>query len=434
MRVIVIGGGVVGVCTAWSLAEVGCEVTVVERNRGVAQEASYGHAGLVAPAAVSPWAAPGLPRRVLATLLADDAAIRFAPGLDPAAWRWAAAWLGACRFARFRVNQARLQRVLSYSRDVMAEWRRLHGFAYERTEGLLQLLRTDREVAGAAKTMALLAEGRIDHRLLSADACRLREPGLSDLAFAGGLLVDDAEAGNCALFTRQLKAFAEERGVRFEFGTTVAEIRPDSGGVTLHLQAAAAHADRPPIERRTDAVVLATGMSSLPLLRRLGIALPLYPVIGYSASVAIREPTYAPVASVIDETYRIGIARLGNRIRVAGMAALDGRSAGRAGPHARSLESRHAERAFATLLKVARDWFPGAAHYQTASWWVGVRPMLPDGPPVLGPTHHPNLYVNLGHGSTGWGMAAGAGRVLADVVSRRTPEIDLDGLTLARYA
>lgn len=420
MRVTVIGGGIVGVCTAWSLAEVGCEVTVVERNRGVAQEASYGHAGLMTPACISPWAAPGMPRRVLSSLLTHDAAIRFAPGLDLAAWRWLTAWLGACRFASFRVNQERMQRVASYSRDVMAEWRRLHGFAYERTEGVLQLLRTERDVSAAAKTTALLNEAGIENRLLSPDECRVREPGLSDLAFAAGLLVSDAEAGNCPLFTRQLKAFAEERGVRFEFGTAVDDLRSDDRGVALRLRV-----DGQPIERRTDAVVVAAGMASVALLRRLGIALPLYPVKGYSASVAIREPTYAPIASVIDETYRVGITRLGNRVRVSGIADL--------GNHTLSLETRQAERAFATLLKVARDWFPGAAHYQTASWWVGARPMLPDGPPVLGPTRHPNIYLNLGHGSTGWSMAAGSGRILADVISQRVPEIDLEGLTVARY-
>ncbi len=420
MRVTVIGGGIVGVCTAWSLAEVGCEVTVVERNRGVAQEASYGHAGLMTPACISPGAAPGMPRRVLSSLLTRDAAIRFAPGLDLAAWRWLAAWLGACRFASFRVNQERMQRVASYSRDVMAEWRRLHGFAYERTGGVLQLLRTERDVSAAGKTTALLNEAGIENRLLSPDECRVREPGLSDLAFAAGLLVSDAEAGNCPLFTRQLKAFAEERGVRFEFGTAVDDLRSDDRGVALRLRV-----DGQPIERRTDAVVVAAGMASMALLRRLGIALPLYPVKGYSASVAIREPTYAPIASVIDETYRVGITRLGNRVRVSGIADL--------GNHTLSLETRQAERAFATLLKVARDWFPGAAHYQTASWWVGARPMLPDGPPVLGPTRHPNIYLNLGHGSTGWSMAAGSGRILADVISQRVPEIDLEGLTVARY-
>jgi D-amino-acid dehydrogenase len=429
MQVTVVGGGIVGVCTAWSLAEVGCDVTVVERNRGIAQETSYGHAGIMAPAAVSPWAAPGMPRRVLATLFAQDAAIRFAPGFDAAAWRWAIRWLGACRVARFRVNQERMQRVASYSRDVMAEWRDRHGFAYERTEGLLQLLRTEREVAAASDTMALLSNAGIDHRLLSPDECRAREPGLSDLAFGGGLLVDDAEAGNCPLFARQLKAFAEERGVRFEFGTSVEDLRPDDGGVTMRL-AGNGQVD----ERHADAVVIATGATSAALLRRLGIALPLYPVKGYSASVAIREPTYAPIASVVDETYRVGIVRLGNRIRIAGTAELGGNVGARVGDHGLSLEGRQAERAFATLLKVARDWFPGAAQYQTASWWVGARPMLPDGPPVLGPTRHPGIFVNLGHGSTGWTMAAGSGRILADVISQRTPEIDLEGLTVARYA
>jgi len=427
MRVTVIGGGIVGVCTAWSLAEVGCEVTVVERNRGVAQETSYGNAGMMAPAYVTPWAAPGMPGKVLSMLFSRDSAVRFSPNLDPALWRWTLRWLGECRQSRFKINKSRMQRLAYYSRDVMAEWRTRHGLAYERTEGLLQLLRGERDLTMAGNTMAFLKEAGVAHDLLTPEQCRAREPGLSDIAFAGGLHLHDAEAGNCPLFARQLRTLSEEQGVRFEFGTSVEDVRPVSGGISggISIRTCSGESGEASRERQTDAVVIAAGISSVPLLRRLGIALPLYPVKGYSASVAIREPTYAPIASVMDEAYKVAIVRLGNRIRVAGTAELGDRSL--------SLESRHAERAFATLLKVARDWFPGAAQYQSASWWVGARPMLPDGPPVLGPTRHPNVYVNLGHGSTGWTMAAGSGRILADVVRQRSPEIDLEGLTLARY-
>ena len=255
---------------------------------------------------------------------------------------------------------------------------------------------------------------------MSPAECRIRESGLSDIVFAGGIHLPDAEAGNCPLFARQLKSLCEERGVRFEFGSRVDAIQTAGDRVTLRLVAAeGAH------EATPDAVVIAAGVSSALLLRGLGTRLPLYPVKGYSASVSIREPTFAPLASIMDEAYKVAIVRLGNRIRIAGTAEL--------GDRALSLETRNAERAFATLLKVARDWFPGAANYQTASWWVGARPMLPDGPPVLGPTRHPRIFVNLGHGSTGWTMAVGSGRVVADVVIQRRPEIDLEGLTLARY-
>ena len=420
MRVTVIGAGVVGVCTAWSLAEAGCEVTVIERNRGVAQETSYGNAGLVAPAYVTPWAAPGMPGKILSTLFARDSAVRFQPTLDPALWRWIARWLLECRVARFKRNKARMQRLAFYSRDRLAMLRTGHGLAYERTEGMLQLVRSERDMKMLQTTIAFLKEADVTHQLLSPAQCRAREPGLSDIVFAGGLFLPDVESGNCPLFTRRLKDLCEERGVRFEFGASVSRVVARDNGVALRVRTAQGESDR-----AVDAVVIAGGVESTVLLQRLGIRLPLYPIKGYSATVAIREPTYAPIASVMDEAYKVAIVRMGNRIRIAGTAELGDRSL--------SLASNNAERALATLIKVARDWFPGAAPYQSATWWAGARPMLPDGPPVLGATRHPRVFVNLGHGSTGWAMAAGSGRIVADIVVQRTPEIDLEGLTLARY-
>ena len=419
MRVTVIGAGIVGVCTAWSLAEAGCDVTVVERNRGVAQETSYGNAGMVAPAYVTPWAAPGMPTKILSMLFATDTPVRFQASLDPGLWRWVARWLGECRASHFRRNKERMQRVAFYSRDVLTAMRLRHGLSYERTEGLLQLMRSDRDVAMAQTTLAFLKEAGVVHRVLTAAECRILEPGLSDIAFAGGIHLPDGETGNCPLFARQLKNLCEERGVRFEFGTTVERIVTAGDRVGLHVRAQASE------ERTPDAIVIAAGIASAGLIRQCGSRLPLYPVKGYSASVAIREPTFAPIASVMDEAYKVAIVRMGNRIRIAGTAEVGSRTL--------SLESRNAERAFATLLKVVRDWFPGAAHYQGASWWVGARPMLPDGAPVLGPTRHPRVFVNVGHGSTGWAMAPGSGRIVADLVMGRTPGIDLDGLTIARY-
>lgn len=420
MRVTVIGAGVVGVCAAWSLVEAGCAVTVIERNRGVAQETSYGNAGMVAPAYVTPWAAPGMPGKILALLFARDTPVRFAPTLDPALWTWIGRWARECRLPRYKQNKSRMQRLAFYSRDCLATLRAGHGLSYERTEGMLQLLRGERDARMAETTMSFLKDAGVTHQALSPAQCRVREPGLSDIGFAGGLYLPDVETGNCPLFTRQLKDLCEERGVRFEFGTSVSRVVTKGDRVSLRVRTAQGDS-----ERAVDAVVIAGGVDSGALLRRLGIRLPLYPVKGYSATVAIREPTYAPIAAVMDEGYKIAIVRMGNRIRIAGTAELGDRSL--------SLASKNAERALATLIKVARDWFPGAASYQSATWWAGARPMLPDGPPVLGATAHPRIYVNLGHGSTGWAMAAGSGRIVADLVTHRAPEIDLEGLTLARY-
>ena len=416
MRVIVVGAGVVGVCTAYYLNDAGCDVTVLERNNGVAQEASFGNAGVIAPGYVTPWAAPGMPRKVLAHLFAREAPVRFSPTLDPAMWAWVARWLRECGSARYRTNKSRMQRLSFYSRDKLAELRVGHGLAYERTQGYLQLLRSKRDVQLAEPAIALLKENGVAHQRLSPAECRVREPGLSDLSFAGGLFLPDDETGNCPLFTRLLKDRCEEAGVRFEFGKSVAHIATQERGVVLRVNAR---------DMACDAVVIAAGIASVPLLRGLGVSLPLYPVKGYSATVVIREPTYAPVAALMDEAYKVAIVRMGNRIRIAGTAELGSRTL--------SLETPTAQRALRTLIKVARDWFPGAANYHSATWWVGARPMLPDGPPVLGATPHPRVFVNLGHGSTGWAMAAGSGKIVTDVVMQRTPDIDLEGLTLARY-
>ena len=424
MRVTVIGAGIVGVCTAWSLAEAGCEVTVVERNSGVAQEASYGNDGLVAPGCVAPWAAPGVPGRVLSMLFSTDTPVRMRASLDPALWRWVVRWLGECRASHYRRNRERMQRLASYGRDVLAEVRGRHGVAYERTEGLLQLMRGPRDARWSEATIAFLKEAGVAHQVLSAADCRLREPGLSDLDFAGGLYLPEDGTGNCPLFARLVKNLCESQGVRFVFGTAVERVATEGDRVTLRLRDAAVGVGGRAWQS-PDAVVIAAGISSAVLLRGLGVRLPLYPVKFYSASVAIREPTFAPVAAVMDESYRVAIVRMGNRIRVGGTAEV--------GDRGLSLETRQAERAFATLLKVVRDWFPGAARYQEASWWVGARPTLADGPPVLGPTRHPRVFMNVGHGTSGWAMAPGAGRVVADLVMRRDAEIDIDGLTLARY-
>ncbi len=201
--------------------------------------------------------------------------------------------------------------------------------------------------------------------------------------------------------------------MQFHFGSTVSALDPHGGRIAMRID------ER---EFSADAVVVAAGIDSARLLAPLGIRLPLYPIKGYSATAAIRNFDEAPQAALMDESYKVAITRMGGRIRIAGMAELG------------STSTDLHEAALRTLAKVGEDWFPDAANYNTASYWSGIRPMLPDGPPVLGATHIRNLYLNVGHGSTGWAMAAGCGLVLADIVSGRTPDIDMDGLTLARYA
>jgi len=250
--------------------------------------------------------------------------------------------------------------------------------------------------------------------LLTPAECRAQEPALADGApLAGGLYLPEEETGNCAYFARRIKEIAEADGATFRFGVTVTGIATAAGRVSS-LQTSAG-------TMQADAVVVAAGSDSLRVLRGTGLRLPLYPIKGYSLSVAISRHEFAPSLSLMDEAYEVTVTRLGNRLRVAGTAELG----------SRQLKMRDA--ALGTLLKVVRDWFPAAADYSKAQPWVGARPMLPDGPPVLGVTPLANLYLNLGHGSTGWAMACGSARVVADIVASRTPEIDLEGLNIGRF-
>ncbi|HYD80005.1 MAG TPA: D-amino acid dehydrogenase [Paucimonas sp.] len=413
MQVAVIGGGVVGVCTAYFLAAAGHETVVVEQRNNVAEQASFGNAGVIAPGYATPWAAPGMPRKILSYLFKSESPVRLRPTMDRALWRWIRQWLSECELDRYRINKERMQRVAFYSRDILHQLRDHYQLEYEQTQGYLQLFRGERDLLLAEPALALLAEHEIPHRLVDAAAARAIEPALSQTTgLAGALHLPNDEAGNCPLFAKQMRYLAQSLGAEFHFGTTVSAIRRDGGRIGLQI------GDR---SFESDAVVVAAGVDSAALLESLGIRIPLYPVKGYSATAPIKNFDEAPIAALMDESYKVAITRLGNRIRIAGTAELG----------TRDLALRDA--ALRTLIKVGDDWFPLAANYRAANFWCGARPMLPDGAPLLGATPLKNIFINIGHGSTGWAMAAGSGKIVADIVSGRTPDIDMDGLTLSRY-
>lgn len=412
-QVAVIGGGVVGVCTAYFLAEAGHDVVVIERHHNVAQEASFSNAGIVAPGYAAPWAAPGMPRKILSSLFNSEAAVTLRPSMERALWRWVRRWLSECELERYRINKNRMQRIALYSRDILRLLREHYQIDYEQTQGMLQLFRTAKDLKLAEPAIAMLAENEIPHQMLDNDGARGIEPALAEQEqFAGALYLPQDEAGNCPLFAKRLKYIASSIGVQFHFTSTVQAIEAESRGVALHID------DR---KFSADAVVVAAGVDSLRLLKPLGIQVPLYPVKGYAAIASIKNFDCAPLSTVLDEAYKVAITRIGGRVRIAGTAEL--------GSHNTDLH----DRALRTLAKVGSDWFPDAANYTTANFWCGARPMLPDGAPLLGATPVRNVYVNIGHGSSGWVMAAGSGKVLADIVSGQAPDIDMDGLTMARY-
>ena len=419
MNTIVLGAGVIGVATAFYLREQGCDVTVIEREPDVALATSFGNAGVIAPGYVTPWAAPGMPTKILKYLFKPASPLIFRPTLDPAQWRWIARWLRECDLARFRVNKQRMQRIAYYSRSCLHQFRACYPLDYGRSQGYLQLFRSEYDVELAQPALAILRDAGIAHREVSARECEQIEPGLrwARNAPLAGLYLPDDEAGDCARFTRKLRAICERNGVKFRFDTRVSGLDVQGGSV----RGVRIHSERGDETLPAGAVVVALGVDSADLLAPLGVRVPLYPVKGYSATLPVTDDEKAPHVALMDESLKTAITRFGPNLRVAGTAELGNRQA--------TLR----EQALQTLMKVLDDWFPHATQPSSAQFWVGRRPMTPDGAPLLGPSGIDGLWVNLGHGSTGWAMSMGSGRVVADLVTQRTPEIDLDGLTLERY-
>lgn len=414
MHVVVIGAGIIGVTTAYWLRQAGCEVTVVERNSGVAQEASFANGGVISAGYTGPLAAPGMPRALLKSLIARDATLRLRPSFDLSLWRWLRRFVAESTLERWRINKLRIQRLALYSRDELHALQARHGIDYEQQPGLLQLYRNERELERGEPLRTLLKEQGVGHRLLSAAEARAVECALSEhTALAGALHFPDDETGNCAYFARRLRELAEADGVRFRFNAALTGLEVAAG----RLDALAGLTGL----GRFDGCVLAAGADSASLLVGTGIAVPLIPVRGASATVNILRHELAPLTSILDDRHKVAVTRMGKRLRIAGTSTLGDR---RGGTDQAAME---------TLLKVARDWYPGAAAYSQAQPWTGVRLALPDGPPLLGATPVRGLYLNIGHGSSGWALACGSARVVADIVTGRRPAIDTEGLTLERY-
>ena len=416
MKVIVLGGGVIGVAAAYQLALAGHEVVVLERQAGPALETSFANAGEVSPGYSAPWAGPGVPLKAVKWLLMRHRPLVIRPRLDTHLIGWCLAMLRNCTAARYERNKGRMVRLAEYSRDALRELRAQTGIAYdERARGTLQLFRTQGQLDGAAADIAILERYGVAHELLGRDGCIVHEPALGQVRekIAGGLRLPGDETGDCYKFACELAALAARRGVEFRYGTTIRSIARDGGRI------GGVATDAAPV--RGDAYLVALGSHSPRLLAPLGLALPVYPVKGYSITLPIVDAAGAPESTVMDETHKVAVTRLGDRIRVGGTAELAGYD----------LTLHEARRR--TLAHVVTDLFPRGGDVARASFWCGLRPMTPDGTPVLGATRWPNLFLATGHGTLGWTMAAGTARVIADLISGRTPEVDLAGLTIERY-
>lgn len=414
MKVLVLGAGVVGTACAHYLSKAGHEVTVIDRQPGPARETSFGNAGGVCPGFAGPWAAPGMPFKVVRWLFARHAPLVLRPQLDLQQWKWLASFVANCSIERFAINKARMQRIAHYSKDCLVSLRHETGITYDNgSGGVLQVFQTAEELDGAARAAKVLASFNVAHRLVSTAEALAIEPALgsASVALSGGLHLPDDETGDCHLFTTRLAERLSENGVSFRFGTTIRALLTEGYSISGVLT------DNGVLQ--ADRYVVALANDAPALLRPLGINVPIYPVKGYAVTAEVSDAAHAPRSSVMDEHSKVMVTRLGNRVRAAGVAEIGGydRSAG-------------ADQA-AGVLHAVQSLFPGAADYGKVSYWAGLRPMTPDGPPYLGATRFDNLILNLGQGSNGWTQACGCGQIVADLLDRRAPAIDMDGLTLA---
>ena len=416
MRVVILGSGVIGVTTAYYLAKAGHEVTVIDRQPAPALETSFANAGQISPGYASPWAAPGIPLKAMKWMLQRHAPLSITPDGTTFQLKWMWAMLRNCTAERYAVNKERMVRLAEYSRDCFKELRDEAGIAYEsRQRGTMQLFRTEAQFASAAKDIQVLQDSGVPYELLTRDQLGNAEPALAMAGdkLVGALRLPNDETGDCQLFTTRLATMAEALGVKFRYNVAIDRLAVAGNSI------AGVHCGDELV--KGDAYVVALGAHSTTLLKSI-VDIPVYPMKGYSITVPITDAAKAPVSTILDETYKIAVTRFEDRIRVGGMAEIAGFDL-RLNPCRR-----------ATLEMVVNDLFPGAGDTAQASFWTGLRPMTPDGTPIVGRTALGNLFLNTGHGTLGWTMSCGSAQMLADLMSAKRPAIPFDDLSVGRYA
>ena len=417
MKVAVLGAGIIGVTTAYELAADGHEVTVIEQHDSVAEEASFANAGVVAPGYVTPWAAPGMPGQVLSHLLSRHSPVRLGWPMSAKDMAWVWKWWRSCKPATYALNRDRLQRLAFFSRERLHQLSADLRLEYDRSDGFMVLLRSDKDRAMVEPGLQVLRDAGVEFKAIDAAQARLIEPALNpDTVFSGAIHLPEDEVANCRQFASLLKAQAQQLGAEFHFNTTIQGL--DNAQPTSVFVAGETAA------RRYDAIVVCAGLASARLLKPLGVRIPTTAIYGYSLTAPVREPLDAPLSGLMDERYKIAISRIGNRVRVAGSAEIGG-----------SLAHKN-EAAVQTLYKVLQDWFPGAAqlngNQSSVQIWKGARTMLPDGPPIIGSAGVSGVWLNLGHGSSGWALSCASARLVADMLGGKKPAIDTEGLGLER--
>jgi len=419
MHVAVLGAGVAGIATAYFLREAGHQVTVVDRQNAAALETSYANAGHVCPSYATPWAAPGMRYKAAKwsaqAWLGMDTALKFTPRLDRHQWRWLKRFWGECDAEHYVVNKARMGRIGRYSHAQLKTLRERLGLDYEQTTGgNLQVFRDATGLANAQIVVKVLSDAGVPHKLMSVEECLAFDPALvpSRDQIVGGLLMPADETGNCQLFTTRLARWLQDNGVTFHYSTAIHGLSAPGDSVSVQLASGPLAAD---------AYVLSCAYPSAALARPLGLDLPIYPVKGYAITVPITNDALAPKSGIMDEALKVAITRMGNKVRAAGTAEIGAR------------DTAVTKADCATTIRSVATLFAGGVDMDRAEYWAGLRPMTPDGAPLIGKTRYRNLFLATGGGSNGWTTACGVGRTTADIISGKTPEIDVSDLGLDRF-
>ena len=414
MKTLVLGGGVVGVTTAYFLARAGHEVILVEQQDALGLEATGGNAGIIAPGHSFAWASPRAPHMLWQSLRGAETAIRLRLTADPQLYIWGLRFLRECTSARARRNTLIKLRLCQYSQRILDELVRNEGIRYhEIRKGAIYLHRDPGELEAGIKKMALLAEHGQRQEILDAAALARLEPVFEPVKnkIAGAIRDLGDSSGDSRVFSEELARIARDKhGVTLQLGTRVTALQAASDRIEgVSTSAGLLTADN---------YVLALGVGAPVIARTAGVRLPIYPAKGYSSTFPLKAGGLAPTISGVDEQWLVGWSRLGDRLRLTSTAEFTGYDWG------------WTPRDFNNISRLARDLFPDAADYDRGEYRACLRPMTPDGPPILGLGRHRNLFFNCGHGHMGWTMACGTARIVADLMTGRMPDLDLEGLTV----